>query len=538
MTVANAELPEKAIPYELYYRLPEDVREYVSQFAISEQHIPLIRKGMHNSRMVQTELALKGETVIVAKPVYIKVSNEGITVKTPTVKFLIPFTAINLDTNKNLEQELIEAEYEPERLFGDFCIYQLYNYTVNTRFGEKTEVRCNSYKIIAKKTDIQSAQKLIEKCGGVLQAFNRIMGWKDNWALCRLNFVRLFSVITGEHSFQLTGVNTGKTYFSIRFMLGENYGYFTTAITPARLIYNASSRTEGEVFLRNGIIIDELSVISNLNEMEENLYSGLENGVWSRGVSGAEALSERKRRIPFLFFGNLPAKPFSLNNSREYIGKILEQLRFHNVQAFLDRIAICDVFPESINASELVNDYFYPNSILRGFVDVLKKKYREIRHQYNDEYFTGELQVGEYKLSSGRMNRYANDLKCFAEICGIELTDTQLKNIILGNIQQLDAVFKQMFGVNEDKPEEQPKQSYTSEINQQELAEDIIEVINRWEGSASLSIITDELHKVKYSNYPEDKLRNEIQKVLNQLIEQGILTTQCLTDGIITYCFR
>ena len=522
MTVVNAELPEKAISYDLYFKLPEDVREYVTQFAITEEHIPLLRKGMHNSRMVSTELALRGEADIIAKPVWIKVSKEGVSVKTPTVKFLIPFTAINLDTNKTLETELIEAEYEPEKLFGDFCVYKLQNYTVNTRFGEKTETRCPYYKIIAKRTDVESAKKLIEKTGSVLSAFNRILGWVDNWALFRLNFIRLFSVITGNHIFQLTGVNTGKTHFSIRAMLGLNYGYFTTAITPARLIYNASTRTEGEVFLRSGIIIDELSVISGLNEMEENLYSGLENGVWSRGVSGAEALSERKRKIPFMFFGNLPAKPLSLSNSREYIGNILNQLKFHNVPAFLDRIAICDVFPESINASELINEYFYPYSILRGLVELLKKKYREIRHNYSDEHISGEIQIGEYKLSSGRMNRYINDLLCFAEVIQLEISEKTAKNTVMGYLGELNALFKRLYG-NEEQTEEQPKK-------QTDIKDDIIQVIKKWSGSASYSIIADDLKKI-YRNITDD----EIREAITELCKEGKLSVRAFGDGIFTY---
>ena len=411
------------VRYRDYLKLPEDVRPYLSQFNITEEHIPLIRKGMFNRNQVRVELNALGTTTVLGKPTYIKVVDEGIIIGLPTVSFLVPYEVCRDDLQKH--------NFDPDKIFSDFCLYVLEKVEKNTRYGKKSETRCVSYKVISQVVNTEMAEELIKQYG-VLSAFTRIMGWKPIPEIDRLNFTRLFSIITNNHIFQLTLPNTGKTFLASRLSLGLNYGYFTEKITPARLIYNAGTKTYGEVFLRDGIILDEIAVIKDVGELEENLLSGLENGIWSRGVSGAEHLEEYIRKIPFMFFGNLINRKLSGGyNGREELKKVLASLRFNNIPAFTERIAICDLSLIPVNAGGNVAETFYTNSVLRGYVKVLKEKYREIRAEISTEYFP----------NNSRYNRYARDLEAFCEVLGIEIRQRDIQDIIEGDIRKLDKLF-------------------------------------------------------------------------------------------------
>ena len=475
------------INYKDYMRLPEDVRPYLSQFSITDKHIPLIRKGMFNKNQVQVELNTIGHTTVLGKPSQIKVSDDGVVIGLPSVKFTIPFSQCTDDLENN--------NYNPDEVFSDFCLYTLQNKKKTNQYGTKSETHCINYKIVAQVNDTETPQELIKEYG-VLGAFARILGWMPTDEINRLNFTRLYSVVSGNHIFQLTPPNTGKTHLASRLTLGINYGYFTEKITPARLIFNASSGTQGEVFLRNGIIIDEMVVIREVKELEENLLSGLENGIWSRGVSGAEHLEEHIRKIPFMFFGNLINRRLGEQyNARDELKRILTSLKFTNIDAFTERIAMCDLNLNEVNAGGVVADTFYTNSVLRGFIQFLKEQYREIRAEIDTEYFP----------KNSRLNKYSQDLEAYCNVIGIKISCSAIKNIIAGYISDLDNLFST----------EKPKGELAFKDTSLSIAERIIEYL-QYSGGAGFHRLCDEL-KVS---------PDEIEPVIADLVKYAEIVEQ------------
>jgi len=187
------------VSYKDYLKLPEDVRAYISQFNIQSEHIPLIRKGMFNRNQTLVELNTLGSTTVLGKPSQIKVSDEGIVIGLPTISFLVPYEIC--------KEDLVKHNYNPDELFSDFCIYNLTTVKKQTQYGSKSETHCLDYRIISQVANRDEATKLIQEYNG-LGAFTRILGWKPIPEINRLNFTRLFSIITGNHVFQLTPPNT------------------------------------------------------------------------------------------------------------------------------------------------------------------------------------------------------------------------------------------------------------------------------------------------------------------------------------------
>lgn len=486
------------IKYSDYFNLPKDVRDFQSQFNVTEPLIDLIRQGMFNKAQTETKLNILKEIHLLGKPVGIKSKPEGIELSLPTIKFLVP--------HEDILDELNSVDYDPSKLFGDYCVYKIIQKDKKTQWGNKQENRCVSHKVISFPEKKDTAKKLIEDFG-VLGAFASIMGWKQSAVINRMNFTRLFSMVTGNHIFQLTPPNTGKTHLASRLSLGCNWGYFTEKITPARLIFSGQSLQLGEVFLRNGIIIDELSVIKDIKDLEENLLSGLENGIWTRGVTGAEALAEQKRKIPFMFFGNLLNGKLSQDyNGRVELKNLLQKLKFENLDAFIERIAIADLCLNKVNIGGMVAETFHTNSCLRGYLSILEENYMSVRHEHFDEYYP----------ENSRLNNYCNDLAAWVSVVGIEMPKSAIKNIIGGHIVDLDKYLISKKDTD-DFTIETPEY-VTFEDDGLNVVERIKDYINAVGGTAGKNAIID---NVRTDKYPEDIVIEALDELVrfNELLK-------------------
>lgn len=118
------------------------------------------------------------------------------------------------------------------------------------------------------------------------------------------------------HVFQQTKPNTGKTQFGLRSETLLNYEYINEVPSLARLVFDASAKTLGAVFLSEGVVFDEVNRwtcdTDKLRKMLSVLQTGMEQGKWTRGVTFASVSFEAYRHIPFLFMSNeiIHGKPF------------------------------------------------------------------------------------------------------------------------------------------------------------------------------------------------------------------------------------
>jgi len=198
------------------------------------------------------------------------------------------------------------------------------------------------------------------------------------------------------HVIQLTNTDSGKSHYSVRleFMLG--WTHFTEFPSAAKLIFDGRQGTKGAVFTSQGVAIDEIDKLKKekFEEAYQPLNTGLENGIWRRGVQSRQGVSlEGYRLIPFLLFGNIvkdetPLYDEFMSNSRQHILQMFESLIGYDPTSFVERFAICDVVPKKIPISkylirnEIGTVGILRDSTMRGLIKVIEE---HIPMKYVDE---------------------------------------------------------------------------------------------------------------------------------------------------------
>lgn len=176
------------------------------------------------------------------------------------------------------------------------------------------------------------------------------------------------------HVMQLTNTESGKSHYAVRLEFLCNWTHFSEFPSAAKLIYDGRANVKGAVFTSEGISIDEIDKLKKdkFEDCYQPLNTGLENGIWRRGVQTRSGIGlEGYRLIPFLFFGNIvqgetPLLAAYVNNPRDEVLAMLESMTGQNVYSFVERIAICDIVVDKVPITE----YLIRNE--DGVVGVLK----------------------------------------------------------------------------------------------------------------------------------------------------------------------
>jgi len=243
------------------------------------------------------------------------------------------------------------------------------------------------------------------------------------------------------HTIQLTQPETGKSHYSIRLEFAFNYTHFTEFPSPARLIFDGRLGSKGAVFTSNGIVIDEIDKLDRglFKRAYQSLNTGLENGVWRRGVQTQVGTTiEGYRFVPFILFGNTNDKIFDFYgesfNTRETIELYLSNLTKMNVESFVERFAITDIVFDKIPISRYLirNDRgvvgFLPDSVLRGLVEIVDNR---IPYEY----------VEEDEECTGRLRRHAESVYNVLRALTERDYDTELvKDVVMGRRDVIDLV--------------------------------------------------------------------------------------------------
>jgi len=467
--------------------LPENLRPFAYHFRITDDIKNLIYKGMIDRNRFEFEINLKGESVILTKGESFRFGSNEITVITPLgVKLKIPYSVFNS----------IDYDDIINIISGYFVCNVNVNYK-NTRFGSKSEYVVNGIKTVSKKIDTEEAKKLIENSNPI-KALLDIFGYQYDEKMAYLLLIRMFPIVSNSNIIQLTLTNTGKTFFSYRVADTFNFYYSTTGITEAKLIYNSVTNTYGIVYTKNGLIIDEVFTVKELRSMEENILSGMENGIWTK--SSGKVINLPIRKIPIIFFGNLIGNILTEENSRVVVGDLLKsELKLKNVNAFLDRIAITDIFTLPINANSIVKDYCYSNSTLAGWVELIKLEYqrklKETEIRISD--YKSEISIGGYRLSAGRMLRYTRQLKAYLmAVLGKDLvpSDEDLFNAICGSNIYSMLNLKPLLEDSNNPDNQNDDSNYNSETHKYLLDTErkILSIINDYGGQVDIDVISNE----------------------------------------------
>ena len=250
------------------------------------------------------------------------------------------------------------------------------------------------------KVDRDRAIELLDRYGVTpFELFLISQGYKPTKEVKRLFLPRILSLFYYDglpiHTFQLSQPETGKSHFAIRCEFAFNFTHFTEFPSPARLIFDGRLGTKGAVFTSNGIIIDEIDKLDKVNfkKAYQSLNTGLENGVWRRGVQTQHCIAlEGYRFLPFILFGNVSNQLIDIytqtNNNREAVTMLMQELTGMNVNSFVERFAITDIILNRIPITRYLirNDRgivgFLPDSVLRGLVEIVEDS---IRYEYVEE---------------------------------------------------------------------------------------------------------------------------------------------------------
>lgn len=290
--------------------------------------------------------------------------------------------------------------------------------------------------------DIQSARRLINEYDfNLLDLLLLGFGIKPCYETYRLYFPRFATQIFYDgrpiHIIQLTNTDSGKSYFSIRMEFVDNWTHFTEFPSPAKLIFDGRTGMHGAVFTARGIAIDEFDKLKKERFVEayQSINTGLENGIWRRGVQTFTGISlEGYRYVPFLIFGNIvngeaPLTNVFQENTREFMIRTLNDKTGMNSESFVERFALIDIIVRKIPISKYLirNENgvvgVLKDSIIRGLISEAEQR---LKVRYVD--FEGKLE--------GRLQRHGEALYNIYEVLlGQSIEDINfLASAILGEI--------------------------------------------------------------------------------------------------------
>ena len=355
------------------------------QFELFELYLNSIDK---NSLM--TELSLEGRASLILKPSSFRIYSDGVVVITTRggAKLVGEIELFGRNKREILNNiadwmyvEVTHSEQIIEEYGKDACLIEL----VDPLKGYTNE---DDAKRILDEYDLTPLEILIAG-----------LGIKPTNETLRLFAPRILSLFSYQdrpiHIMQFTNVETGKTEFGTRLEFIFSWTFYSEFPSVAELIYDGRTGSAGAVFTSQGIVIDEMDKVSKSKFLEsyQPLNTGLENGLWRRGVSSHGRRLEVYRRVPFLVFGNCNqgndvVDTRLYDNTRQISKEIIESAisrtrdddRMVNVYSFLDRFAICDVYSKYVPITEylITNDHgaigVLPDSIYRGLVAVIQQR--------------------------------------------------------------------------------------------------------------------------------------------------------------------
>ena len=230
-------------------------------------------------------------------------------------------------------------------------------------------------------------------------------------SLFRVNGMPLYTL-------QITPRATGKTEFGTRVRDILNWAYTGEAPSFAFLIYDARTRSIGQVFLRNGIVFDGIDKwgekIWNISTDYELLLTGMEQGVWSRGVSGAP-VSGRKY-VNMLFFGNVIDASLQRLPDRECTVAAISI--FGDPEPFLDRIVLTHYSLDRVDINELVTGRVLPDSVMRYLINHVQELIDR-----DSTVYTSNLE--------GRLSRHSASFQKAVRNMGVSV-DSDTADVIVG----------------------------------------------------------------------------------------------------------
>jgi len=269
---------------------------------------------------------------------------------------------------------------------------------------------------------LYDVKEFIEEAGDqLLKALIEGYGYEYNEKTLRVMLPRilaLFRVSTMPiYLFQVTPPNTGKTFYLLRNRTAFNWAYTSEVPSLAYLVWNARDNFPGVVYYRDGIGFDGVDKWSlqpfRISKDYELLLTGMEQGVWGRGV--ASPMPEIKKPLNMVFMGNVDTAPMRRVPDRVIAMEMMRPL--FKPEVFFDRIHLVDTYYESVNVQKYIRNTALPDAMIRGVIEVLSEN--------------ANRQTG-YSSLTGRMARHSVALQKIFKTLGLdipgEIVDEMVEN--------------------------------------------------------------------------------------------------------------
>ncbi|RLG86894.1 MAG: hypothetical protein DRO39_01945 [Thermoprotei archaeon] len=322
------------------------------------------------------QLWLKGRDDIVAKSILVKRGMLDCITLVESVKFDIRNREVLLKLSNSITCTLVDLP-EPEE------IREIAQNPVRVMvFSTKGKVVCHVNKVYGGSYDIARIVRAIEERGvSPLKVLVAGYGYVPERMMLRMMLPRILSLFKVDgipvYALQLTPAATGKSSFMLRNRIAFNWAYCSEAPSLAYLVYNAKDGFPGVVHYRSGVGFDGVEKWSQqplrISKDLEMFLTGMEQGVWSRGV--ATPLQEVTKFLNMFFAGNIVTR--GAKSDREEAYSVLVGVM--PPSQFLDRIAVVDVTLEDVDALRHYTGYVLPDSILRGLVQHYEREASKIR---------------------------------------------------------------------------------------------------------------------------------------------------------------
>ena len=326
---------------------------------------------------------------------------------------------------------------EIENTIGEWLLVDV---TAGKPYADIPNAKILHVEPITRRENVERAKEIMEEHALTpIELLLYSLGIRPCVETVRLYAIRFLSLFFYDarpiHVIQITQPETGKSHYSVRMEFAFNFTHFTEFPSPARLIYDARLNAKGAVFTSNGIVIDEIDKLdrNTFKKAYMSLNTGLENGVWRRGVTSSLGASvEGYRFVPFVLFGNVPEEMRIEESYRQSFETWLREYTNMNVSAFVERFALVDVCLDSISVSRYLirNEQgivgFLPDEVLRGVVRIVEDS---IEYEY----------VEEDEECFGRLRTHAeavyNVLKALLDT---DIDADDVKKLILGEMDALE----------------------------------------------------------------------------------------------------
>ena len=410
------------------------IDEIIGFRAYTEDEQRKVAEMLHNAQ----DKAKFYKAVKYSQPILFKLNGVNIDVFNDVAKLRVPcgYTIIV----KNINDEILNYI----ELNREETIYVKAKPIVKHGYKGRKYIEAEELEFIIATVDTDTAKELLNEYKAYeLLAYG--FGYKPCNESYGLLIPRLLPIFKPQniplHVISYTPPNTGKSTFASLLERVWSAYYYTETPSLPQLVGDGRFNSYGVAYHYRTIVFDEFDKIGSLErqrleELWRVLQTGMEQGIWKRGVSSKADISY-KNFVSLLFFGNVTdedilnytSQSTSVNHKDKLEYLIREKYRLSSKQ-FIDRIVYAEYLIKAPSTDEILNVqdgevvYLDPK-VTRGVLKIIDEKcFDDFKKAESDK--------------AGRKTRQLNAFYTVLYHLGLEIELDTLHELYNGNITFLE----------------------------------------------------------------------------------------------------